>query len=627
MATEGEIEQHAERLRRLGSEGHQPWMKFLEGRVGLPGGHDLCAAASEQAGLPALARREYQLALRDFPEDTASMRALASLLLEEGKADQARDLLVRLLGLEPSCGQSLKLLAPVLLEEGQRPFLAELLAKARAAGLAEPVARSILPHDDAARPRPPEEDALPAFSDADCARFHHLFSGREDTHARQWHQGGDTGYSPVHEPFTPAVARRHFMGACTIGVYPIRLDGTCNFCALDLDITKAAINRAATMPEKARSLRETLRETGLSILQGLRALGLDPLFEHSGYKGRHYWIFLSDPQPADFMHSLGRHLLAWLGKALPADFHLEFFPKQSQASGKGLGNLIKLPLGIHKRTGKRAMILDDSGNPVADPFGALRQVGLHDRARLLGALDLLSRSAPASKLSTPPVSISEEKTPSPPPLRVELRWTDADFDSDPAVARMLSKCPVLRALKDRAANQRTLTRDEQLVLIHTLGHLPTGPLAVNHLLGKCVDVAPETFMKDHLKGSPTSCPTIRKRIPLVTRQVSCRCDFSFAPDRYPTPALHVLGLPADAPRPGPARSVPDIANTLAACMAKAREAREEEALARQALIAALRAEPSRSVSTPAGIFSLVEAEGVEELRISPAVHADGSGRP
>lgn len=81
MATEGEIEQHAERLRRLGPEGHQPWMKFLEGRVGLPGGHDRCASASEQAGLPALARREYQLALRDFPEDTASMRALASLLL------------------------------------------------------------------------------------------------------------------------------------------------------------------------------------------------------------------------------------------------------------------------------------------------------------------------------------------------------------------------------------------------------------------------------------------------------------------------------------------------------------------------------------------------------------------
>jgi len=624
MPPENAVEQQAERLRRLGPAGHQAWVKFLEDRVRAPGGHDLCAAASEQAGLPALARREYQLALRDSPNDTASMRALASLLLEEGKAGQARELLVRLLGLEPSCGMSLRLLAPVLLEEGQRPFLAELVGKARAAGLADAVARSVLPPDASPRRGQPADDAIPAFGDAECARFHHLFSGREDTHARQWHHDGNTGYSPVQEPFTPAVARRHFTGACTVGIYPIRLDGTCNFCALDLDITKAAINRAAILPEKAASLREGLRETGLSILGGLRALGLDPLFEHSGYKGRHYWIFLAEPQPADFVHALGRHLLAWLGRSLPSDFHLEFFPKQGHASGKGLGNLIKLPLGIHKRTGKRAMILDDSGNPVADPFASLRRIGLHDRPKLLGALDMLAKAVPAARPAPLPVPDAEEKTQAPLPLRVELRWTDADFDSDPAVARMLSRCPVLRALKDRAANQRTLTRDEQLVLIHTLGHLPTGPMAVNHLLGKCVDVAPEAFMKDHLKGSPTSCPTIRKRIPLVTRQVNCRCDFSFAPDRYPTPTLHVLGLPADASRAAPARAVADIANNLAACMAKAREAREEEALARQALMAALRAEPSRSVSTPAGEFSLVEAEGVEELRFSPAAPNPGN---
>jgi len=41
-------------------------------------------------------------------------------------------------------------------------------------------------------------------------------------------------------------------------------------------------------------------------------------------------------------------------------------------------------------------------------------------------------------------------------------------------------------------------------------------------------------------------------------------------------------------------------------------------------MAALRAEPSRSVSTPAGEFSLVEAEGVEELRFSPAAPNPGN---
>ena len=57
--------------------------------------------------------------------------------------------------------------------------------------------------------------------------FEALFSGREGVYARQWARpSGEGGYTPVHEPLTPAVIRNHLLGTFTAGLYPIRLDGT-----------------------------------------------------------------------------------------------------------------------------------------------------------------------------------------------------------------------------------------------------------------------------------------------------------------------------------------------------------------------------------------------------------------
>jgi hypothetical protein len=179
----------------------------------------------------------------------------------------------------------------------------------------------------------------------------------------------------------------------------------------------------------------------------------------------------------------------------------------------------------------------------------------------------------------------------------------------------------MRALKFRADQQRTLSHDEQLTLVHTMGHLPTGPLAVNHLLAKCLDVGSDKYLKDNLKGSPTSCPTIRRRIPLITRSVNCHCDFSFAPDRYPTPILHLLTMPAK-PAPIqprlPGKSPTELAAALLISSIKLDEIQVEEKALRLALIAVLRADPDRAVSFASGTYSLVENDGVEELVFTAA---------
>ena len=84
--------------------------------------------------------------------------------------------------------------------------------------------------------------------------------------------------------------------------------------------------------------------------------------------------------------------------------------------------------------------------------------------------------------------------------------TEADFEADPRMRRLLTECPVLAELKLQVDKHRRLSHDEQVVLIHTLGHMPGGPQAVNYLLQKCVDVAPDAGLVFELAEAEPSEP-------------------------------------------------------------------------------------------------------------------------
>jgi hypothetical protein len=204
--------------------------------------------------------------------------------------------------------------------------------------------------------------------------------------------------------------------------------------------------------------------------------------------------------------------------------------------------------------------------------------------------------------------------PPPPPAPV---WTEADFEMDPGVRQLLAECPVLAELKRTVDEHRRLSHEEQLVLIHTLGHLAGGPQAVNYLFGKCIDVGPEKLMKDRLKGNPVSCPSIRKKIPHITRRLACNCAFEFAPDRYPTPVLYLLTLPAAPPAALPApdpQPLVALAQRFGVLERQRAELETQWKELRQTLMAALAAMPDRTVAWEDGRYRLVENEGVEELR-------------
>ncbi len=604
---------------------------FVESRKSQRGGHTQLGLLCEEAGLMGLAFREFQLALRDDPVDPVACHKLAEHFREHGDTRRAIALWERLLDGNPARYEWLAPYVELLVEEEAFPKIEQAVERAEQHGL--PPDQAALLRRRPARDAPAIDQPPLAPTDADCVRFATVFAGREDVYARQWAkpQQGRSGYTPVHEPLTPAVIRNHLLGTYTVGVYPIRLDGTANWFVVDLDICRPALDRARRNSAYAQSLRHMLARHGPRLLASLRSLGFAPLFENSGYKGRHYWVILQDPEDASVLHRFGRLLASWLAAELPSELHLEFFPKQARRSGKGLGNLIKLPLGIHRWTGYRSLFLDDQGAPLPEPLEAIQNLERCQRSALYAAVDQLKSlagSTTAVSAPRPPHDEEEPESPqvaAPPPPDVPLPWTEADFDTDRHVRHLLSRCPVLAELKHQVDEHRRLSHDEQVVLVHTLGHLPGGPQAVNYLFSKCVDVAPERHMKSALRGNPMSCPKIRKRIGHVTRRTSCNCCFEFAPDRYPTPVLHLLTLPAERPPasspsrsappagPGDADQLEGLARRFGVLERRRRELEQEWKQLHDALCSALRQLPDRSLTVETGRYRLIEKDGVEEL--------------
>jgi|GEM_PF-5137039 len=78
----------------------------------------------------------------------------------------------------------------------------------------------------------------------------------------------------------------------------------------------------------------------------------------------------SVPELARLVRAVLRQVLLGAGPA-PADVGVEVFPKQEQPGPRGLSSLVKLPLGVHRKTLARAHLLDDDLQPVVDVAAAL----------------------------------------------------------------------------------------------------------------------------------------------------------------------------------------------------------------------------------------------------------------
>ncbi len=474
--------------------------------------------AEEMPDLETAAQIYDDLLQRD-PQHAAALYRLGLLCLERGARDRAVGLLQRALRASPEHASAAFELAQCYAEDELWGLAADAYARGLARDPGNEEARTSLRVVEA---RMQELAHLPRgevpAGDAPTRRMRVLFAGREGVHARQWiDEAGRIGYSPVHEPLADHLLALHLQGTATLGVYPVRADQTVLFGVLDIDIRKNAL--ADGQPIDAR-LRETVQADARRLARLFDELHLPVYVEESGYKGVHLWLFFAVPVPAA---DVKRFLEAVVQRAGPPSPELqwEVFPKQDQVAEDQLGNLIKLPLGIHLKTGRRCLFTDVDGQEYRDQEGFLQRIQQVEREDFERAMSRL-------------VARPEQGG-----ARGSAQTAREAF---PEYEALFKGCEVLVALMEKAVATHHLTHDERLVLKCVLGHLgERGARLIHSIVGHCLDYSESITQQqiDRTPPYPISCPKIRQRLPEVTSTVNCACVFELPEGGYPSPLLHL----------------------------------------------------------------------------------------
>lgn len=207
--------------------------------------------------------------------------------------------------------------------------------------------------------------------------FKSVFKGREDVFAVRWEKGNKSGYMPAYF-YDPYVYRAHKMkggtfqnykdktyrkltdreivkhlnGEQLIGIYPLLPDNTSLFLVADFD-------------------KENWMEEAKLFIKSCEDRGFPAYLERSrSGNGGHVWLFFEQPYPAIRSRKIFISMLEQSGAFSMFDKSSSFdrlFPNQDFLSGKGLGNLIALPL--FKKTfeqGNSCFIDIDTFQPVPD---------------------------------------------------------------------------------------------------------------------------------------------------------------------------------------------------------------------------------------------------------------------
>ncbi len=325
--------------------------------------------------------------------------------------------------------------------------------------------------------------------EAALARYMALFQGREDCFARQWvdREKASQGYVPVRRPLEAADVMEHLQGRKTYGIYLLQQDSRVRLGVIDADL-----NLSLRSSEAIGKKRDLVRREQRYLLSRLTEMGaarhLPCLVEFSGGKGFHFWFFLEEPLPAGQV----RRVLQSLAGAIQADlscFQLEVFPKQDRLEGKGLGNLVKLPLGIHRLTGRPSYFLHTRDRSLDGQLAVL------DKARRIPVRIFEDQDTGGGKA---PVVVHPRRE----------KWA-ADY---PELAVLEERCAALGQILVECRHHRTLTVRAEKILLGTVGHLPRAKILLHHVFQALPEYNPHyvDYQLSRLRGTPLGCRKIHR---------------------------------------------------------------------------------------------------------------------
>ena len=364
---------------------------------------------------------------------------------------------------------------------------------------------------------------LAELDEADLGLLHRFFQGREGVHAALSLHGHRRAYTPVPRPITSEDWQAHLEGERVLALPLVRAGNTVLLGVLDVDVERRALDERLGVPDE---LMGRALATALRLRTEFNRRGADCLLEASGYKGYHLWVRFAAPVPClplrRWLLEVARSAQPW-----PEGIRVEEFPNRDRVREDRTGPHVKLPLGSHPKSGRASRLLDSRGQPVADPFEAIRGV-----ARVpVTVLENSLRSKPPGAASTK----AERSKPTPPTLATPATIGER-------ARKILDGCGVLGYLEKRAMATSYLTHRERTSLLCVLGHLgDEGRQALHAIIGHTYNYQGETTDRHakRMPSHPISCPKLRELHPEAASTTRCDCPYSRR-GAYPTPLLLAL---------------------------------------------------------------------------------------
>ena len=193
-----------------------------------------------------------------------------------------------------------------------------------------------------------------------------LFVGREDTYARETYGPGNRRVSEqVPEPLTEEMIRLHLSGDAILGTYVQRPNGTSKYVVFDIDISKKILLQYDYGSPEFTAYKQNAAECVLRLCKTLKRMGLSGYIEDSGFRGYHVWMFFTDWIPVRYINQFTECIQKELGDSGDG-ITMEVFPDSGRIRAGKFGQKIRLPLGVHIRTGNRSFFVDGQFRTVTD---------------------------------------------------------------------------------------------------------------------------------------------------------------------------------------------------------------------------------------------------------------------
>ncbi|MBU3953426.1 MAG: DEAD/DEAH box helicase family protein, partial [Proteobacteria bacterium] len=263
------------------------------------------------------------------------------------------------------------------------------------------------------------------------ALFMSLFKGRSDVYAKRWqNKKGQSGYSPVclnewipsvckkprikcskcnkklYSALNEAMIEKHLQGEIVIGIYPMRLDETCCFLAIDFD------NEG--WEKDISVIREICTQIGIPVAVERSRSG----------NGGHVWFFFKEEISASLARRFGTSLLTYSMEkrhTISFESYDRLFPNQDTMPKGGFGNLIALPLQKASRKNENSLFVDEVYGAYKDQWKYLCDIQKLTEKELISFTTKFGKENELGMLKDEAVSVNK------PWIKKEIKLALQDF--------------------------------------------------------------------------------------------------------------------------------------------------------------------------------------------------------